>query len=104
MPRINLGKGRRPRVRTSAKREAQRVYQDRRWKRLREYKLRENPLCERCEAAGKSKLATEVHHKIPFSQGNTRAMVERLAFDFDNTESLCTQCHSEEHNKKTEKS
>jgi len=98
MPTINLGQQRRA-VRTINKQLYQDIYQDPRWKRLRAAKFRENPLCEKCEAKGMVVMAKEVHHKIPFQTGRTPEEVERLAFDWDNLQSLCITCHKEEDKK-----
>ena len=98
MPTINLG--RTPnRVPTSNKKAAQKIYQDPRWKAVREEKLRLNPVCERCESEGKTSMAEEIHHIIPFSQSKNIYSRERLAFDLDNLESLCTSCHQKHHKK-----
>jgi len=94
MPTINLGQRKRA-VRTVNKQLYQNIYQDPRWKRLRAAKFRANPLCEKCEAKGMVVMAQEVHHKIPFQTGTTPEEIERLAFDYDNLESLCIPCHKE---------
>jgi 5-methylcytosine-specific restriction endonuclease McrA len=39
----------------------------------------------------------EVHHKIPFETGKTPEEVEKLAYDWDNIESLCEPCHEARH-------
>ena len=55
------------------------------WRKLREAKLRANPLCEKCGAP-----ASVVHHK-DHNQYN----------DFwDNLESVCRACHEEHHGRK----
>ena len=92
MPTINLGKPK-SRERTVNKQLYQDFYQDPRWRALRDQKIRNNPVCEQCEARGKTILAREVHHKIPFQLGRTPEEIEHLAFDYDNTESLCVPCH-----------
>jgi len=100
MPRIDLGTvKKKDSVPTTGKKDAQKIYQDKRWKILRAEKLRVNPLCEQCEREGRSRLAEEVHHRIPFSQGSTPQMRDYLAFDLDNLESLCTECHRSRHKK-----
>ena len=96
MPTINLGVKPKRDI-TYSKREAQKIYQDKRWKILRTEKLRINPLCEECERKDKTTLADEVHHIIPFSQGKTPMQRDYLAFDIDNLESLCTDCHNSKH-------
>lgn len=61
----------------------------RRWERLREKKLAVNPFCEceQCQLTGEYRLATEVDHIIPRSQGGA-------VFDWDNLQSLCKSHHS----------
>jgi len=91
MPTIKLQKSKRNDVRTSRKKEYQAIYQDRRWKKLRKLKMRANPLCERCESLGRTKPMDEVHHKVPFD------VDPDLAFEWDNLESLCEECHTIRH-------
>jgi 5-methylcytosine-specific restriction endonuclease McrA len=98
MPHINLGR-RKPRDRTINKGLYQDIYQDKRWKTIRQAKFEENPLCELCEAAGRVTQTEEVHHKRPFQTGTTPEEIEILAFDWDNLQSLCTPCHKEEDKK-----
>jgi 5-methylcytosine-specific restriction protein A len=57
------------------------------WHKVRNMKLSENPLCERCEKNGKITIAVLVHHR----DRNPRNNLE------DNLESLCGMCHQEEH-------
>ena len=97
MPTINLPKKKDNRIPTIRKGKYQDIYQDKRWKKLRAAKLRENPLCERCESKNTINPASEVHHKIPFDTGVTIEQTEELAFDYDNLMSLCIPCHSEIH-------
>jgi 5-methylcytosine-specific restriction enzyme A len=97
MPTIKLLKRKRDDVRTERVRDYQEIYQDKRWKKLRAWKMRNNPLCELCEARGKVVQMEEVHHLIPFDSGATKEEVEELAFDYDNLESLCEKCHEERH-------
>jgi len=98
MPSINIpNRHSKKRVATTSKKAAQHIYQDKRWRPLREEKLRCNPLCERCEAAGKSRFAQEVHHITPFMSVMNIVLRDQLAFDFDNLESLCIDCHKLEH-------
>lgn len=60
------------------------------WQKVRNLKLRLNPLCERCEKEGKIIMAEMVHHIIPIDQGGARLGMENL-------ESLCYNCHNKEH-------
>lgn len=73
------------------------VYNTSTWRKLRIEKLKINPLCERCLKKGIIKSGIEVHHKIPISQGKTIIEKERLGFNIDNLETLCKECHKEEH-------
>lgn len=91
MPTINLPKRINNRVPTTDKRKRQEIYQDRRWRLLRQVKMIDNPLCERCEAEGRVKPTEEVHHIVPID------INPDLAFDYDNLKSLCIDCHKLEH-------
>jgi 5-methylcytosine-specific restriction enzyme A len=98
MPTINLPK-RRPRPKTYNKAVYQDVYQDPRWRRLRDQKLMDNPICELCEMKGRVTQTEEIHHIKPFEISKGREELELLAFDYDNLISLCIPCHKEEHRK-----
>ena len=87
MPKINLRYASRMKVRKTSKIDAQNIYQDKRWKKLRGQKLRQNPLCERCECENRVKLADEVHHIVPLQENID------LAFDYNNLQSVCLLCH-----------
>jgi len=97
MAYIKLLKTRRDNVPTVRKGKYQDIYQDKRWKNIVREKKRMNPLCERCESNNKVVPLTEIHHIIPFDWGTTSEEVESLAFDFDNTKSVCSECHNIEH-------
>jgi 5-methylcytosine-specific restriction enzyme A len=94
---VNLKKKQRREVNSVRKGKYQDIYQDKRWKKLRRLKLINNPTCERCEEKGRTKLADEVHHIIPFDKGNNKDEIDSLAFDYDNLMSLCDKCHDEIH-------
>jgi len=97
MPTINLKQKGIDKPRTLAKALFQGIYQDRRWKALRELKCQNNPVCEECIKKGIYKQVEEVHHIIPWESGTTKEEQESLAFDYDNTKSLCIDCHKEAH-------
>lgn len=96
MPTVNLGKRKKQEI-TKNKYNHQQIYQDVRWKRIVFVKHLENPVCEECERQGRTTATEEIHHIIPFQQGRTPLEVERLAFDIENTESLCIECHHKKH-------
>jgi 5-methylcytosine-specific restriction protein A len=91
MPFIKLLKNRRNDTPTVRKREYQKVYQDKRWRLLRAEKMRCNPICEKCEKVNRIRPTDEVHHIVPFD------IRPDLAFDWDNLQSLCLDCHDEIH-------
>jgi len=94
---IDLPKKKDKRVSTFAKGEYQSIYQNPKWKRLREKKFNANPLCEKCLEAGIYTNTAEIHHIIPFKYGKEKWEVHTLAFNFLNTMSLCVKCHKEAH-------
>jgi 5-methylcytosine-specific restriction endonuclease McrA len=97
MPTIKLLQVKQKPVKTTRKGEFQDIYQDKRWRKLRGIKLRNNPLCERCEENNRTTAAIEVHHIIPFDWGISKQDKEDLAFDYDNLKSVCDPCHDLEH-------
>lgn len=68
-----------------------------RWLRLRRAVLTAHPLCQRCEAMGRVRAATEVHHATPVERGLGPAEKELLAYDPHNLVALCHECHVEAH-------
>lgn len=77
---------------------SQKIYNSKNWKQLRELYYSEHPLCEQCLEKGIIKAAEEIHHKIPFLTGQTLEEQYHLAYNKDNLQSLCSQCHHEIHN------
>ena len=68
-----------------------------RWLRLRRARLTAHPLCERCQAEGRARAATEVHHRRPVEEAASRAEQERRMFSPLNLQALCHWCHVEAH-------
>ena len=58
-----------------------------RWARVREMKLRRDPVCEDCTSEGRTTRAEIVHH----IDGNPRHN------EFENLRSLCRVCHGRRH-------
>jgi len=81
--------------RTLGKRVYQKVYQDKRWKRLRQVKFMENPICEKCRERGITTVTQHIHHVKPFDVNSPD--LEARAFDYDNLISLCVECHNKMH-------
>ena len=92
MPTINKGK-KNQREKTINKQLYQKIYQNKRWKKLRSRKFQTDPLCELCLKEGHVKQAQEIHHIIPFMTGSTPEEVEDLAYNYDNLQSLCIYHH-----------
>jgi 5-methylcytosine-specific restriction enzyme A len=89
MPTINLGRHKKRDQTVNSKAYAS-VYSSKRWRKLRHYKLMNDPLCEECLKQGRTTSAREVHHIIPF---DIQHPDETLIFDYDNLQSLCVSCH-----------
>lgn len=68
-----------------------------RWKKLRNEKLKDSPVCEECAKNGISTLASEVHHIRPVESVAGAVAMERFMFDRANLQSLCHSCHSDIH-------
>lgn len=64
-----------------------RVYDTQRWRKLSKAKLAKNPFCERHEKKGIVVMAKLVHHR----DHDTNNWAD------ENLESLCKQCHEQEH-------
>jgi 5-methylcytosine-specific restriction enzyme A len=92
MPTINLPspKRRDPGIN---KEKYQKIYQDPRWKRIRAEKFQKNPLCEICMDQGFITPTQEIHHIIPFQSESDPEVIEKLAYDIDNLQSLCIKHH-----------
>ena len=65
---------------------------DRRWRDVRIRYMRAHPLCQQCQAYGRTKAAFLVHHIKPINEGGAR-------YDTANLLALCNECHEEIHGK-----
>lgn len=93
MPTITKPKKRPQTGRNLNAEERAKIYRTARWRRLREAKLMTDPLCEIC-----GEVAEDVHHKISFMETTNTDHRYALAFDYDNLQSVCKQCHQKIHN------
>ncbi|KAA6338638.1 hypothetical protein EZS27_013381 [termite gut metagenome] len=100
MPTIYKPKKKYKREVTDKRAERSDIYNTPQWKRLRNAKYIENPLCERCLEKGIIKPAEHIHHIISFMQTDNQLRRLELAFDYSNLQALCTDCHNEIHNHK----
>ena len=97
MPYINKGKTKKPKTKTEKQTLRSKLYNNKKWKRLRESYLMYHPLCEIC-----GELATDVHHlNSPFDDGlNDIDRLGRLLDINNNFQSLCAECHGKIHRDK----
>lgn len=81
----------------SKNKEYHRLLSSHRWQILRASYLRAHPVCEYCDAEGKTSLSEVVHHVIPVEDAKDAATMEALAFDVSNLMALCDACHERIH-------
>lgn len=98
MPTIKRLKKQNRKIDTFRVAERQKIYNTRRWAKLRAVKFRMNPLCERCAEGGRVIPAEDIHHIVSFMSADDPIRRAYLAFDFDNLMSLCKKCHQAIHN------
>ena len=60
---------------------------DAQWERFRSWFLAQHPLCQDCEAAGRTTVADQVHHMRPIAVAPQLRLVEA------NCVPLCAACH-----------
>ena len=71
----------------------QKYYGTKEWHNLRQTKLYEQPLCERCLLDDTVRPATEVHHQKVFGSVPTEEERWYWFLNYDNLISLCDECH-----------
>lgn len=98
MPTINKGGFRRKLQPSNRRKERQDIYNTPEWKRLSKAFKMANPLCQKCLEKGIITPAAHIHHKVSFMQFNDELKRKEVAYDWDNLQSLCVQCHNEIHN------
>lgn len=69
------------------------LYQDKRWKKLREAYRALHPLCEICEMEGYVTPQDAIHHLHIISSGETLEEQQALCFDPNNLCSVCRHHH-----------
>lgn len=67
-------------------------YNTGRWQRLRKAKKAQQPTCQRCEALGKVRPATQIDHDVPISEGGDPFP------SLDELNAFCISCHSQKTN------
>lgn len=74
------------------------VYATSKWRKLRVAKLIEQPLCEICLQNGKVTAGIDVHHIISFVSILDPLKRKEVAYDYNNLQTLCKECHQKIHN------
>lgn len=101
MPRINTLKNQHNHIHTQYKHKGnkwQKFYGTRAWRDLRDTKLMNQPLCERCLEHDKITPATTAHHRKVFGDFIDDNDKWYWFLNYDNLVSLCDKCHKEIHN------
>ena len=80
--------------------DQRKVYNTERWRKLRDWKFIQNPLCELCLKEGTITPAEDVHHIRSFMSSDTPEARYQLAYDPENLMSLCKRHHQAIHNKR----
>ena len=73
------------------------IYDTTKWRKLRLAKLIASPLCEVCLAKDIITPAIDIHHIDSFMNYEGQRRIEK-AFNYDNLQSLCKECHQKLHN------
>lgn len=73
------------------------IMSSRRWRQLRAAKLAANPFCEMHLKQGMQVKATCIHHIKEVESGLSEDECKKLAFSWDNLQSLCKDCHTKVH-------
>ena len=84
-------------MRSQRNEDYHRIITSYKWQMKRLRYLGGHPLCEICEQEGRTKLAEEVHHVIPIESASSYDGMLKLAFDTDNLQALCHECHAALH-------
>lgn len=93
MPTINKKiKIKKTRNITENMKSRQEIYNTDLWRRLRDMKRMNFPLCEVCNMEGKITPVSDIHHLISFTHKEESEKL-RLAYDYDNLISVCKPCH-----------
>ena len=80
-------------IRYSKDTNYKKLIQSKRWQAVRNAYIKAHPTCECC-----GKLATEVHHIVPLNKfRNDPLKMEMMAFDEENLQALCRECHRKKH-------
>lgn len=72
------------------------VYRTAEWEKVRQYVIqRAHGLCEECLRQGRIEAGVDVDHIVPLNDQNWKDW--DVAYNPDNLQLLCRQCHAEKH-------
>lgn len=80
--------------------ERRKIYMSTRWRKLRDLKIKNDPLCEMCLEDGVVTPAEDVHHIVSFMSVTDKHSRAYLAYNYNNLKSLCKKHHQLVHNSK----
>lgn len=83
-----------------ARKDRMKIYNSSMWRKLRDIKVKEQPLCEICLIEGRIKLSEDCHHLQTFTSAKNEIERDLLAFDSNNIINLCDECHNAIHHGK----
>ncbi|WP_353332797.1 HNH endonuclease signature motif containing protein [Bacteroides sedimenti] len=81
----------------ASKQQYRKLINSKKWQKLRLFKLKNSPLCERCLLSDRTTPASEVHHITPVETGCNEIQMKQLAYDYTNLQALCRACHVAAH-------
>jgi len=76
---------------TIAKKARHKIYNNRRWRKIRALKFANDPLCEVCILEGRVTTTEVIHHIIPID------IDPKLAYEYSNLMAICHECHGKIH-------
>lgn len=88
-------KPKKPAMKRTDEYDAQRrqIYNSAKWRKLRDWKFANSPLCELCLKEGKTTPSEDVHHIISFMSTDNSLRRLQLAYDYNNLLSVCKVHH-----------
>ena len=95
MPTLN--KTPKQKTKSDNSKDRHKIYDTLKWRKLRLSKLIDNPLCEICLSKDIVTPAIDIHHIDSFMNYEGLKRLDK-AFNYDNLQSLCKECHQKQHN------
>jgi len=96
MPTLN--KTPKQKTKSDNSKDRHKIYDTLKWRKLRLSKLIDSPLCEMCLAKDIITVGVDIHHIISFLSTDDLNKRSDLAFDYNNLQTVCKNCHQKIHN------